>query len=263
MRRATATAVLVLTASLGLSACSSDDSAEDTTGSSDSSASSSPSTGESPSEAATEDTESEDTGSGDDIAAADIPGLALGEGDFPAPYTFTPLPPGALEQGGDLVGGALAGATYDPAECGQAASATSGDDLSKSGVAVGADQTTGASVVEVVTPASVELPDFEELAKTCSSFTFTIDGPTGKLTGDASVEALPEPDVSADRAQAASTSVNVSVGGTEQTVVTTIYAAELRGVVVVVSGTSAQGSGVDTAVLDQLLQAGVDKVNAA
>lgn len=254
MRRATA--ALVLAAGLVLSGCSSSDDgeAEDTAGQS-----STPSPSESPSE------EPSETPGGEDVAAADVPALALGEGDFPAPYTYVALPPGALEKGTEAVGGVLKGATYDPAECGTAASVTSSVDLAGSGVAVAADKQSGANVVELVTPATTEIPDFEELADTCKTFSFTLENPggAGTLKGDATVELLDAPDVEADRVQASSTEVTVTVAGQQQVVASTVYVAELRGVVVVVTGTDATGAGVDTAVLGQLLEAGVAKVAAA
>ncbi|MCY7395315.1 MAG: hypothetical protein LH468_04020 [Nocardioides sp.] len=259
MRRTTA--ALVLTTSLLLTACSSTDEGRATDESEPSVAASSATTQEEGASAAP--SEDADAGSGDDIPADQVKTLALGAADFPAPYEYAELPPGALEQGNDAVGGALAGARYSPAECGNASQATQGADLSQSGVAIANDPATQSTVVAAVSPAIEQDVDIDELAERCASFTFSLTGPDGSdLTGDATLEVLPEPDVEADEARALSTSVTVSLGPQQQTVETVVYAAELRGVSVIASGSALTGAAIDQEVLAQLLTAGVAKVAA-
>ena len=260
--RHTATAAIVLTTGLLLSACSSssDDEATDPASSSSSSSSSTPTTS-----ASASPTEDASAGAGsDDVAPASIPGLALTAADFPAPYTFTPLPDGALEAGGEAIGGALGSATYTPAECGNASQASQGADLSSAGVAIGVDQASGTSVTSVLSPAVDQAVDIEELAKTCASFTFSLAGPDGSpLKGDATLELLPAPDVDADDARAVKTSVTITVAGQTQTIDTVVYTAQLRGVSVVSSASGLSTTPADPAVLQDVLVAGIDKVRSA
>lgn len=263
MRRIS-TAAVVLTAGLLLGACSS----EDTSASEPAAGSSSPAPSEdTPTDTPTDDTSaSADTeeGSGGDVPADALPGLALTAADFPAPYAFQELPPGALEAGSEAIGGAIAGAEYTPAECGNASQATQGADLTQSGVAIAADQSSQTTVVSVLSPEVEQTVDFEELAETCATFTFSLTGPDGSaFEGDATLELLPEPEVEADAARAAATTVTVSLGGQQQTVSSVIYAAELRGVSVIASASGFGGGEIDNAVLEDLLTTGLDKVRAA
>lgn len=264
MRRIS-TAAVVLTTGLLLSACSSDDGSASEPASGSSSAGSSSA---SPSEGAATDDPAEsasaEEGSSGDVSGDAIAGLALTAADFPAPYVFQELPPGALKAGSDAIGGAIAGATYMPAECGAASQASQGADLTQSGVALAADQSTQTTVVSVLSPQVEQTVDFAELAKTCATFTFSLTGPDGSaLEGDATLELLPEPDVQADAARAATTTVTISLGGQQQSVTSVIYAAELRGVSVIASASGLGGGEIDNAVLEDLLSTGLDKVRSA
>lgn len=257
MRR-TATAAILLTTALLFSACSADEDTDATASDDETSASSEAEA--SPSEGGEDSEES----SGDDVAADTIPSLALTATDFPAPYEFIELTPEQLASGVELTGGFLKDAEVTPAECAEAALAAPQPDLTQTATAVASDPGTQTTVSVALTPYVAPEVDLEEFAETCATFTFSLAGPDGAaLEGDATVELLPAPDVDADDVRALRQSVTITLGEQEQTAENTIYSAALRGVAVGVFASGPADAGVDTAVLEGLLDTGLEKVRSA
>jgi len=193
-------------------------------------------------------------------AAPDVAALTLTAADFPAPYVFAPLPPGAAASASD----ALAGATFDPPACGDAAKAASLGGGKDAGIAVATDPASKSSVSATVSPVTTQLSDLDALATRCASYTVMLPATTaGGATARATVALLLPPTVDADGTRALRSTTSVSVGGRSSNLVVLSLIAQLKGLQVSVTGIPGRsGAPVDPGLLDELLVKAVQKVRA-
>ena len=187
---------------------------------------------------------------------AAVKNLALTAADFPAPYVYRALPPGALEG----AAGKVKGAVFDPPGCGASEVLPQGADPATTGVAIAVNSTTKALLVATVAPVSTSLAQLDSVVAQCAMFTVTVPaGPTART----SLTLLPPPQVNAEQSRALRTTSMVTSGGKTKNTSFLTLRAELKGVQVTVTGTpGTSGADVDPALLDELLIKAVQKVNA-
>ena len=189
----------------------------------------------------------------------DLNGLALGAGDFPAPYEFVDLPPQAREQAARSASTDLDPASVDPPECANGNPASPNVDLAKAGLAVATDRAAGASIVETVTPVEQPLSATADFVTRCARYSIAPPGSDGQRT-EATLTELDAPAVPGADTIAIRVSTTVSTGGNTVSASIDTFLAQLDGVQVGVFGTTQTGEALDPAVLAQVLSAGVEKV---